>query len=69
LLLSAGAMQQSIDISRPPGAEQQTRRSGMRQSNDGTDGQTGRRTLDSFIDPAAHATRTLSSAVRPDDFG
>jgi len=37
LLLSA----QSIDISCPPGAQQPTRSSGVRWTNDGTDGQTG----------------------------
>ena len=30
----------SIDISCPPGAQQQTRRSGMQRSIDGTDGRT-----------------------------
>ena len=42
------AVQQSIDIhvvcSCPPGSQQQTRRSGVRRPNDGTDGRTDRRT-------------------------
>jgi len=41
LLLSAG--QQSIDISCPPGAQQQTRRTPLLWSNDGTDRRTGTR--------------------------
>jgi len=45
LLLSAGppAVQQSIDISWPPGPQQQTRSSGVRRP-DGTDRQTDGRT-------------------------
>jgi len=37
LLLSAGAVQKSIDISCPPGTQQQTRTNGVRRANDGTD--------------------------------
>ena len=45
LLLSAGRAAKSIDISWPPGTQQQTRRSGVRRPNDGTDGQTDARQL------------------------
>jgi len=54
LLLSAG--QQLIDISCLPGDQQQTRSSGVQRANDGTDGQTDRRTPDRCIDPAAANT-------------
>jgi len=42
----------SIDISWQRGAQQQTRRTPLLLSIDGTDGQTDGRTLDRFIDPA-----------------
>ena len=46
-----------------PGPQQQTRRSGVRRTNDSTDSQTnGRtdgRTPDSCIDPAAHSMRVV----------
>jgi len=47
--LLAVDVQQSIDISCPPGPQQQTRRSGVRRPNDGTDGQTDGRTPDRYI--------------------
>jgi len=57
--------QLSIDISCPLGAQQQTRRPPLLLSIDGTDrrmdGRTDRRTLDRFIDPAAHTMRTVLS--------
>ena len=46
----------SIDISCSRSAKQQTCRRPLLLSSDGTD----RRTLDRFIDPAAHTTRTVS---------
>jgi len=45
----------SIDISCPRGAQQQTRRTPLLLSIDGTDGQTDGRTLDRYIDPAPYA--------------
>ena len=60
LLLGAG-LQQSIDISFPPGPQQQTRRSDMQRSIGGTerqtDGQTDGRTMYRYIDPAPHTMR------------
>ena len=60
LLMTAGrlAVQQSIDVSWPPGPQQQTRSSGVRRP-DGTDRRTDRRTPDSCTDPAADAARQL----------
>jgi len=62
LLPSAGwpAVQQPIDISCPAGAQQQTRSSGVRRSNDGTDRQTDRRTPGLYIDPAASSVSKLA---------
>jgi len=48
-MLIAVLPQQSM----PPGAQRQTRSSGVRPANDGTDGQTDRRTPDRYIDPAS----------------
>ena len=53
-------LKQSIDISCPPGPQQQTCSSGVRRAN-GTDGQTDRRTPYRSIDSAPHATRRLHS--------
>jgi len=47
--LLAVDVQQSIDISCPPSPQQQTRRSGVRRPNDGTDGQTDGQTPDRYI--------------------
>ena len=47
--LLAVDVQQSIDISCPPGPQQQTRRSGVRRPNDGTEGRTHGRTPDRYI--------------------
>jgi len=52
------AVQQSIDISWLPGLQQQTCSNDVRRPN-GTDGQTGGRTADSCIHPAAHTMRTV----------
>ena len=46
LLLGARSLPLSIDISRPHGAQQQTRRTPQRLSNDGTDGRTDDRYVD-----------------------
>jgi len=46
--------QPSIDISCPQGAQQQTRRTPLLLSIDGTAGRTDGLTLDRFIDPAVH---------------
>ena len=43
----------------PSGAQQQTPSSGVRRAN-GTDGRTDRRTLDRYVDPAAHTMRPVS---------
>ena len=51
---------QSIDVSCPPGAQQQTTSSGVLRANNGTDGQTDGRTPDRYIDPAAHTMRAAS---------
>ena len=45
-------LQQSIDMSRPPGAQQQTRRTPVLRSIDGTNIRTDGRTLDRFTDLA-----------------
>jgi len=58
---AAAAPSLSIDISCPPGPQQQTRRCGVRRPNDGTDGQTA---LDSFIDPAPHRVHKKGDIVR-----
>ena len=52
------AMQQSIDISCPPGAQQQTRTSGVQPANSGTDRQTDRQT-DGRTDGRPTVTQTL----------
>ena len=44
----------SIDVFCPPGAQQQTRRTGMQRSIDGTDRQTDGRTPDRSIEPAVY---------------
>jgi len=56
------AVQQTIDISWPPGTQQQTHTSGVRL--DGTDGQTDGRTPDSCIDPAGSAKNTSGDAKK-----
>jgi len=69
LLLTAGtpSVQQSIDISWPPGPQQQTRRRGV-QRPDKTDRQTDReadgRMPESWMDPAPHTIRALTSGER-----
>jgi len=56
---AAPAVQQSIDFSCPPGAQQQTRSSGVRRTNDGTDRQTdGRPTV-----AHSHALHTQPAVV------
>ena len=62
LLLSAG-MQQTVDISCPPGAQQLTCSSGVRRVNDGTDRQTDGRTVDRSVDPSARTMRALPMTV------
>ena len=64
LLLTAdlSAVQQSIDISWPPGPQQQTRSSRVRRPDwtDGQrDGRTDGRTPDSCISPALHTMRAV----------
>ena len=61
------AGQQSIDISWPPGAQQQTRRTLLQRSIDGTDRQTdGHRTVTSDSVPhTMHAVRLIADAVTP----
>jgi len=54
---AAPAVQQSIDISYPPGPQQQTRRTLLQRAN-GTDRADGR-TLYSYIDPAPHTMRAV----------
>jgi len=58
----AAAVQQSIDISHPPGPQQQTRSSGEWDIQ--TDGWTDGRTLDSCIYPAPHAMRAVSKVKK-----
>jgi len=53
-LLLHGRPPLSTDISSPHGAQQQTRRTPLLLSNDGTDRRTDGRTLDRFIDHAPH---------------
>jgi len=60
-------MQQSIDISWLPGPQQQIRRSSVRQMNDGTDRQTDRQMLDSFIDRSQHTKRAVSLMAHDND--
>ena len=43
----------------PHGAQQQASRTPRQRSNDETDGQTDGRTLDRFVDPALHTTRSV----------
>jgi len=53
-------MQQSINISYPPGLQQQTRRTLLQRANQTeTDRRTDGRTLYRYIDPAQHTTRAL----------
>jgi len=52
---TAPAEQQSISIFCPHGAQQQTRRTSVLLSIDGTDG----RTPDRFIDPVAHSVEAV----------
>jgi len=54
--------QLSIDVSCRRGAEQQTRRTPLLLSNDGTDRQTDGRTRERFIDPAPHTGRAVTIA-------
>jgi len=63
LLLGARRLPLSIDISRLHGAQQQTRCTPRLRSIDGTDGRTDGRTLDRFVDPAAHCTRWLAASA------
>ena len=49
----------SIDISCPPGAQQQTHSSAVQQANDGTEAQTDRRTPDRYIEPAAYSMQAV----------
>jgi len=69
LLLGVRRPLPSIDICCRRGAQQQTRRSGVRRVNDETDSQTDRqtdgRTPDSFIDPAPHTTRQQCQQSEP----
>jgi len=51
---AAPAEQQSIDISYPPGAQQQTGRTLLQRANE-----TDRRTPYRFIDPATHTLRAV----------
>jgi len=53
---AAPAVQQSIDISQPPGPQQQTRRTLMQRAN-GTDRRTDGRTPYRYTDPALHTVR------------
>jgi len=53
--LLAVVLQQSINICCSPGPQQQTHRNGVRQPNNGTDGQTDGRTPDRYIYLAARA--------------
>jgi len=61
----------SIDISCPPGPQQQTRRTLVQRSIDGTDRRTDGRTLYRHADPAAHCasrvdkTKTLPCQNKP----
>ena len=61
----------SIDISCPPGPQQQTRRTLVQRSIDGTDRRTDGRTLYRHADPAAHRasrvdkTKTLPCQNKP----
>jgi len=64
LLLGARRPPLSIDISHTRDARQQIRRTPLLLSVDGTDRQTDGRTPDRYIDPAPHATRTLSLRTR-----
>jgi len=52
-----------IDISCPPTVQQQTHGSGVRLANDGTDGQTDRRTPDRYIEPASHTMPSVPKRV------
>jgi len=70
MALGAGcAAIDSIDVSRPPGPQQQTRSSGVWRPNDGTDGQWDRQTdrltdgptLDHYIDPAPQTMQEVSN--------
>ena len=53
-------VQQLIDISRPPGPQQQTCHTSMWSANDWTDGQTDGQMLGSFTDPAPHTMQAVS---------
>jgi len=55
-IVGSPAVQQSIDVSWPPGPQQQTRSSGVRLPNGGTDRQTDGRTPDRFM----HTARAVS---------
>jgi len=57
----------STDISCPPGAQQQTRRTPQRLSNDGTDRRTDGRTWDRYVEPAAHTVRAVAMIVLSSD--
>jgi len=61
LLLTADlpAVQQLINISWPPGPQQQTRRSGVWLPNVATDRQTDGRAPYRYIDPAPHTMRAV----------
>jgi len=50
----------SINIFIPPGSQQQTRRTPLLLTIDGTGGWTDGRTLDHFVDPALHIMSALS---------
>jgi len=60
LLLGAWHQPLSIDIRIPLGAQQQTRRTPLLRSIDGTDRRTDGCTPDRYIDPALHTMRTVS---------
>ena len=63
LLLGARRPPLSIDISCPHGAQQQTRRTLLLRSNNGTDGRTDGRTPDRYIDPAQHTVVSANNAL------
>jgi len=68
-LLLHAAVQQSIDISCPPGPQQQTRRTLLQRSTAGTDRWKDGRTPYRYTDPAAYYKREVSiNSLQPQTF-